>query len=155
MKVDMLGIPTFDEIQSIYKRRRRINKHHRLLYRKLLDLMGCNKDKDILIDKFVNWCKLQCELDSFDSVMYMIFIKARVHFQNKHIKDIIDYLNKHHYIYYDEIIDYDLYERFYTNEDAIRWIIAYRGTRAYFLSNLRNYYDKSEAPDIDIQIRDS
>jgi len=143
VKVSLIDTPNKFEIKNILKRRRNITKYHSKLYRKLLDLTGCSKNNNELSDKFTRWCKLQYQLEPFDSLLYMYFIRCKVDVKDSYMKSIINWLDDNHYIYNYNIKELDFYDRFDTEEDAIKWIIAYRVTRHKFISNMRMCYEKT------------
>ncbi len=150
MGVKLTSIPSKFEIRKIIKRRRLLIKFHSQLYRKLLDLTGCNDNKQDIIDKYIRWCKLHFGIEPFNAILYMFYVRCKINSNDSVMKLIIDWLEDKHFIYNYHIKEFDFYDRFDSGEEALKWIISYRVTRLYFMNNFKDKNVQEESSCINI-----
>ena len=134
----ILEIPTEEEIFNILNRKYELARHHKFMYRKLNDMVGYCNDKNTLINKFIDWANKYYDKSRLTSLMYLIYIRTSVNTECGATKHLLKFFNKSNYIYDRQIQDCDFYNRFDTSHEAIRWLIAYRGAKMYFLNGLKN-----------------
>lgn len=139
MSNDLLKEPSFTEIHRILRKRRELRRNSRRLYRELKDLLGTSSSININ-ESFIKWASDNLDMSPFDSLLYLNYGMCDIEFTSKRYEDISNFLSKNNLIYWDEIVEVDPYDRFYSKKEAIRWILAYRFTKDYFKERIRREY---------------
>lgn len=124
----LLETPTVREIENILDRIKFVDKYHRRMNRKLNDIRGAYGDTEIIIGKFIDYCKERMELSSFDSVLYYNYIIRKVNINDNKWANISKFLHDHSYLE----TTYVSGKCFPNLKTALTWVLSYRMTKLYF-----------------------
>jgi len=144
--MSLVSTPSDSEINNILERRRKLIRFHRLLYRKIKDIIGYEEVLNYRISKFADWAKDNLNISRFNSTLYYYVTTIKLKDDDKKIKRLANCLFNSGYVYEISLIDCDYYDKFHNENEAVIWLLAYRATKYYYETSYREIYDRYNLP---------